>query len=132
MINNYSPRRCELGKRRVNRKIASDLKFNRCEVELTGHILGLCTEPYPRRRWTKAFGINVLRLSSLGGRSTANGRSSQVRLGDGNVRTGNGNIARTKKLSKSGLIERSEPMDAPSHRTGHREAGFVIVYIDMR
>lgn len=106
-------------------KITFELKFNRCEVEFSGHILGVCTKPYPRRTWTKAFGINVLRHSSQGGRSTADGRLSQGRLGDGNVRTGNGNIARTKKLSKSGLIERSEPMDTPGHRTARRKMGLL-------
>lgn len=107
-------------------KIMLELKFNRCEVELSGHILAVCTKPHPGHTWTKAFGINVLRHSSLGGRSTADGRLSQGRLGDGNVRTGNGNIARTKKLSKSGLIERSEPKDTPSHRTGRRKTGLLL------
>ena len=92
-------------------------------MELTGHILSGCTKPYPQRTWTKAFGINALRLSSRGGRSTADGRLNQVKLGDENVRTGNGNIVRMKRRSKTGLIDCSNSMDAPSNQAKQRWTG---------
>lgn len=96
----------------VNRKITFELKFNRCEVELTGLISSVCTKPYSIPTWTKAFGTNVLRLSSRDGQSTANGPLSRVRLDDGNVRTRNGSIVGMKRRSKSGLIEGSDLMVA--------------------
>jgi hypothetical protein len=84
-----------------------------------------CTKPYAIRTWTKAFGINVLHLSSRDGRSTADGRLNQVRLGDGNVRTGNGNIVRMKRLSKSGLIDCSDSMNTANNQTKQGQTGFL-------